>query len=135
MSRRQILGIVVAAIAIVFGAAAALGAGDVIEVPGWANVKGVDIPIVGNTELMDCKLSQVDGLPLTEIRLVDGDETTYPDFVHVWHNGDLVDPVLIDRPEVSRFVVPGEKGGEQFYAISIIPERDDRRFCGSITLR
>ena len=116
-------------------AAAALGAGDVIEVPGWANVKGVDIPIVGNTQVMDCKLSQVDGLPLTELRLVDGDETTYPNFVHVWHNGELVDPALVDRPEVSRFVVPGGFDGEQFYAVSTIPDRDDRHFCGSITLR
>lgn len=106
---------------------------DIIDLPAWANVKGVDVPLIGDTDTLGCKLSSVDGEDLVEIRLSDGDKSTYPEFVHVWRNGNLIAEEDVDRPADNHFIVPGEKGVEQFYAISTIPDRDDRTFCASIT--
>lgn len=112
-----------------------LGAGDVIDLPAWANVKGVDIPLVGDTDAIDCKLDRVDDTTLVQIKVVDGDKTTYPDYVHVWNNGNLVDPDQIDRVSDSEFIVPSIEGVvEQFYSISIEPVREGRVYCESIDI-
>jgi len=105
---------------------------DVVDVPGWMNVGGVDIPIVGDTDVLDCRLSETDD-GRVQIRLVDGDEETYGDFQFVWNNDDLVDSSLVEKPTDDTFVVPAAPG-EQFYAISIEPVRDARTFCESIVI-
>ncbi len=113
-----------------------LGAGDIIDLPAWANVKGVDIPIVGDTDAIDCKLDQIDDTRTVSISVVDGDKSTYASYVHVWNNGNLVDPDLIDRVADDAFIVPSIDGvDEQFYSISIEPVREGRVFCESVTLK
>jgi hypothetical protein len=113
-----------------------LGAGDVIDLPAWANVKGVDIPLVGDTDTIDCKLEQIDDTPSVSISVVDGDKSTYASYVHVWNNGNLVDPDLVERVTENAFVVPSTDGvDEQFYSISIEPSRDVRVFCESVVLK
>ena len=105
---------------------------DVIDLPEWANVEGIDVPLIGDTDQIDCRLRAVDGADLVEVRIVDGDESTYADYVHVWRNGNLLDAADVERVDTDLFRVPGEKGVEQFYAISTIPDRADRLFCESI---
>ncbi len=112
-----------------------LGVGDVIDLPAWANVKGVDIPLVGDTDAIDCKLARVDDTTMVQITVVDGDTSTYPDYVHVWNNGNLVEPDQIDRVSNNEFIVPSTEGAvEQFYSISIEPVREGRVFCESIDI-
>ena len=112
-----------------------LGAGDIIDLPAWANVKGVDIPLIGDTDAIDCRLEQIDGTTMVEIRIVDGDESTYPNYEHVWNNGNLVNPDDIDRISNDELIVPSTEGAvEQFYSISIEPIREGRVFCESVTL-
>jgi hypothetical protein len=105
---------------------------DVIDLPSWMNVGGVDIPIVGDTDILDCRLSETDD-GRVQIRIVDGDENTYPDFQFAWRNGNLIDSSLVEKPSDDLFIVPTETG-EQFYAISTEPERDARNFCESIVI-
>lgn len=105
---------------------------DVIDVPSWMNVGGVDIPIVGDTDILDCRLSRTDDGQV-QIRIVDGDKDTYPDFQYAWRNGILIDSSLVEKPSDDTFIVPTEPG-EQFYAISIEPESDTRNFCESIVI-
>ena len=113
-----------------------LGAGDEIDLPAWANVKGVDIPLVGDTDAIDCKLKQIDDTRTVSNSVVDGDESTYASYVHVWNNGNLVDPDLVERVAEDAFVVPSTDGvDEQFYSISIEPRRDVRIFCESVVLK
>lgn len=132
MRKRLLIGVPTAFV-LLFGLGALLDTGDVIDLPSWLNIKGVDVPLVGDTDVIDCKLASVDGVDQVEITLVDGDEETYADYVHVWRNGSLVDATDIGRLADNRFLAPGEKGVEQFYALSIVPERDARVFCESIT--
>ena len=113
-----------------------LGTGDEIDLPAWANVKGVDIPLVGDTDAIDCKLKQIDDTRTVSISVVDGDESTYASHVHVWNNGNLIDPDLVERVAEDAFVVPSTDGvDEQFYSISIEPSRDVRIFCESVVLK
>jgi hypothetical protein len=113
-----------------------LGLGDVIDLPGWANVKGVDVPLIGDTDVIDCRLEQVDGTTDVMITIVDGDKSTYASYVHVWNNGNLVDPERVERLADHKLIAPSTEGvDEQFYAVSIVPVRDARVFCESITLR
>jgi len=129
------LGLAAASIVGVFVALGLLGAGDVIDLPAWANVPGVDLPLVGDTDAIDCRLAQVDGSRNVEIRIVDGDDSTYPDYEHVWNNGNLVDPTMIDRQAPDFLIVPSTEGtDEQFYSISIEPVREGRVFCESLIL-
>lgn len=112
-----------------------LGAGDVIDLPAWANIKGVDVPLIGDTDAIDCRLEQVDTTTMVQISIVDGDESTYPSYTNVWNNGNLVDPADIDRIANDELIVPSTEGvAEQFYSISIEPVREGRVFCESITL-
>lgn len=128
-------GVAVGVFAGVMAVLALLGVGDVIDLPAWTDVKGVDIPLIGDTDAIDCRLSQVDDTTMVTIRVVDGDETTYPDYTHVWNNGQLVDQADIDRIAVDEWVVPSTPGAvEQFYSISIEPVREGRVFCESIVL-
>lgn len=106
---------------------------DVIDLPAWANIKGVDVPLIGNTDRLGCKLSSVEGADLVEVRIVDGDKDTYPDFGYVFRNGELVEEADVERVDVETFLVPGIKGEEQFYSISRVPEREGRVYCASIT--
>lgn len=113
-----------------------LGPDDVIDLPAWTDVKGIDVPFIGDTDAIDCRLSQVEGTTMVQIRVVDGDESTYPDYVHVWNNGNLVPEDEIDRVTVDEWIVSSTPGtDEQFYAISIEPVREGRVFCESIILR
>ena len=113
-----------------------LGAGDVIDLPAWANVKGVDVPLVGDTDAIDCKLEQVDDTTMVHISIVDGDQSTYDSYTNVWNNGNLIDPTEIDRIANDELIVPSTEGAsEQFYSISIEPVREGRVYCESITLR
>ena len=132
---KKTVGIIAACVASFFVVLGLLGAGDVIDLPEWANVPGVDLPVVGDTDQIDCKLAQIDGTRDVEITIVDGDKTTYPDYLHVWNNGNLVDAAQVDRRADDVLVVPSTNGtDEQFYSISIEPVRDGRVFCESVTL-
>lgn len=121
-------------LAILFGIAVLAG-GDIIDLPSWANLPGVDIPIVGDTDAIDCRLTQIDDTDRVQITIVDGDAETYAEYVHVWNAGQIVDPSEITR--VSNDVIessstPGIE--EQFYSISIEPVEEGRVFCESIVL-
>lgn len=129
------VGIAGAAIAGFFVVLGLLGAGDIIDLPEWANVPGVDLPVVGDTDQIDCRLAQIDGTRDVEITIVDGDRETYPDYVHVWNNGNLVEATEIDRQADDFLVVPSTAGtDEQFYSISIEPVREGRIYCESVIL-
>lgn len=105
---------------------------DVIDVPSWMNIGGVDVPIVGDTDILDCRLMETDD-GRVQIRLVDGDKESYPEFQFAWNNDNLIDSSLVEKPADDRFIVPTDVG-EQFYAISIEPEREARVFCESIMI-
>lgn len=133
MTRRKRLFIgIPATLVVILGTAGLLGTGDVIDLPEWLNIKGVDVPLVGDTDNIDCKLESVAGVDRIEIKIVDGDKSTYTSYVNVWRNGNLVDPDDVERLADNLLSAPGEKGVEQFYAISILPDRDARVFCESI---
>ena len=119
---------------ILFGIAALAG-GDIIDLPAWANLPGVDVPIVGDTDAIDCRLSQIGETDRVRITIVDGNEDTYADYVHVWNAGRIVDPSEITR--VSDDVIESSSTEgivEQFYSISIEPIEEGRVFCESIIL-
>lgn len=114
---------------------AALAGGDIIDLPAWANLPGVDVPIVGDTDAIDCRLAQIDDTDRVRITIVDGNEDTYADYVHVWNAGQIVDPSEITRVAddiIESSSTPGIE--EQFYSISIEPVEDGRVFCESIIL-
>ncbi|NNC78589.1 MAG: hypothetical protein HKN94_00435 [Acidimicrobiales bacterium] len=105
---------------------------DVIDLPSWMNVGGVDIPIVGDTDKLDCRLTETeDGR--VQIRIVDGDRETYGDFQYAWRNGYLIDSSQVEKPADDTFLVPTGVG-EQYYAISIEPDEDARNYCESIVI-
>jgi len=109
--------------------------GDIIDLPAWANVRGVDVPLVGDTDAIDCRLEQVEGTTNVEIRIVDGDEDTYDQYVFVWNNGNVRDSSEFERVANDRIIAPSTPGAEeQFYSISIEPIEQDRVFCESIIL-
>lgn len=111
------------------------GVDDVIDLPGWANVRGVDVPLIGDTDAIDCRLRQVVGTRDVEITLVDGDEDTYPLYVHVWNNGGIVDPELVSRPRADVIITPSTEGTDmQYYSVSINPVEEERVFCESLLL-
>lgn len=115
---------------------ALFGTGDVIDLPAWTNIKGVDIPLLGDTDAIDCRLEQVKGTTMVHISIVDGDASTYPSYTNVWNNGRLVATDDIDRLADDELIVPSTAGAtEQFYSISIEPVREGRVYCESITLR
>lgn len=114
----------------------ALGAGDIVDLPAWANVPGVDLPLVGDKDAIDCRLSIADDTndPVQiQIDVVDGDKDTYPDYQYVWNNGNLVDDTTYERPAVDQLIVPVQDDKpEQFFSISIEPVREGRVYCESI---
>ena len=111
---------------------------DVIDLPEWANVPGVDLPVIGDTDQIDCRLSIADENAdpvLIQIDVVDGDADTYSDYQYIWNNGNLVDSTGFERIADDRFVVPvGSDRPEQFFSISIEPERENRVWCESIVV-
>lgn len=130
------LAIAAGAFAALFVVLGLLGVGDVIDLPAWTDVKGVDIPLIGDTDAIDCRLKQIDDTRNVSISVVDGDKSTYASYVHVWNNGHLIEPELIERVADDAFIVPSTAGvDEQFYSISIEPLRESRVYCESITLR
>ena len=113
-----------------------LGTDDIIDLPAWADVKGVDIPLIGDTDAIDCRLEQIDDTRSVWISVVDGDDSTYASYVHVWNNGNLIEPGLVERVADDAFIVPSTDGvDEQFYSISIEPIRDGRVYCESVVLK
>lgn len=132
---RKRLAVAAGALTALFVILGLLGTGDVIDLPAWTDVKGVDIPLIGDTDAIDCRLRRVDDTTMVQIKVVDGDETTYASYVHVWNNGNLVDPEQIERIADDEFIVPSTPGAvEQFYSISIEPLREGRVFCESINI-
>ncbi len=114
---------------------AALAGGDIIDLPAWANLPGVDVPVVGDTDAIDCRLAQIGDTDRVQITIVDGDEDTYAQYTHVWNAGNLVDPSNLVRVSDSVIESTSTEGlAEQFYSISIEPVRDGRVFCESIVL-
>lgn len=114
---------------------ALLAGGDIIDLPAWANLPGVDIPVVGDTDAVDCRLSQIGDTDRVMITIVDGDTDTHGDYVHVWNAGELVDPselVRVSDSVIESSSTPGLV--EQFYSVSIEPVREGRVFCESIIL-
>lgn len=138
------IGLAVAAVAAVLVVLGLMGAGDIIDLPEWANVPGVDLPIVGDTDQIDCKLSKAAISGLTgdepdpypvEIKIVDGDKATYGQYMYVWNNGNLLDEGSIIRLDDELLhVIPNNIEPEQFFSISIEPVREGRVFCESIIL-
>ncbi len=132
--RRRLLIGFASAVAVLAGLSV-LGVDDVIDLPEWANVSGVDIPLLGDTDIIDCRLDQVDGTRRVEISIVDGDESTYSRYVHVWNNGNIVDPDLVDRPSDDRLISASKPGtDEQWYSISDEPVEEARVFCEMLVL-
>lgn len=112
-----------------------LAGGDVIDLPGWANLPGVDVPLVGDTDQIDCRLAQIGDTDRVQITIVDGDEETHSDYIHVWNAGELVDESELTRVSDSIIESSSTEGiEEQFYSISIEPIREGRVFCESIIL-
>ena len=110
-----------------------LGAGDIIDLPEWANIPGIDIPLIGDNDAIDCKLRQIDDTRNVRITIIDGDKTTYSSYVHVWNNGNLIEAT--DRPLDEVLIVSSDPTkDEQFYAISIDPVPEGRVFCESLIL-
>lgn len=116
-------------------AIALLAGGDIIDLPAWANLPGVDVPLIGDTDAIDCRLAQIGGTDRVMITIVDGDSDTYAQYVNVWNAGELVDPSEIVRVSDSVIESSSTEGiVEQFYSISIEPVREGRVFCESIIL-
>ncbi len=113
-----------------------LGAGDIIDLPAWANVPGVDLPLVGDKDAIDCRLSIADDTsdPVhIQIDIVDGRAESYVEYQYVWNNGNLVDSTVYERPADSRLIVPVQDDKpEQFFSVSIEPIREGRVYCESI---
>ncbi len=135
--RRRWLGGAVVVLVGVVGFSAATGQ-DLIDLPAWANIPGVDLPVIGDKDAIDCRLSIADASadPVrVQIDITDGRSETYGDYQFVWNNGNLVDSTGFDRPSDSRFIVPAiSDRPEQFFSISIEPEREGRVFCESILI-
>ena len=116
-------------------AIALLAGGDIIDLPAWANLPGVDVPLIGDTDAIDCRLAQIGDTDRVMITIVDGDSNTYAQYVNVWNAGELVDPSEIVRVSDSVIESSSTEGiVEQFYSISIEPVREGRVFCESIIL-
>ena len=131
--RAGVAGIAVV-VALMVGLSAA-GVGDVIDLPAWANVDGVDVPLIGDTDALVCRLEQVEGTTSVQISLEDGDEDSYSDFVHVWNNGVLIDSDDFEQIRPGLFVAASTDGiDEQFYALSPEPLPETRQFCSSLIL-
>ena len=112
-----------------------LAGNDVIDLPSWANLPGVDIPLFGDTDAIDCKLAQIEDTDRVEITIVDGDSNTHGDYVHVWNAGQVVDPSEVVRVSDSVLQSSSTPGiEEQFYSVSIEPVEEGRVFCESIVL-
>lgn len=133
MIKRVLTGIAVV-LAGLFGIALLAG-GDIIDLPAWANLPGVDVPVIGDTDAIDCRLAQIGSTDRVQITLVDGDESTYAQYVHVWNAGQIVDPSEIVRVSDSVIESSSTEGiVEQFYSVSIEPLEEARVFCESIVL-
>ena len=116
-------------------AVALLAGGDVIDLPAWANIPGVDVPLVGDTDAIDCRLEQIGDTDRVRITIVDGDTSTHAQYVNVWNAGNLVDASEIVRVSDSVIESSSTEGiDEQFYSVSIEPIREGRVFCESIVL-
>ena len=130
----------VAAVLVIVIAAAGYSVitGEEIDLPEWANIPGVDLPVIGDTDRIDCRLSFADrdAEPiLIQIDVVDGNADTYADYQYVWNNGNLVDSTGFERPSDDQFIVPVRDDQEdQFFSISIEPEREERVWCESINI-
>jgi hypothetical protein len=118
------------AAAVVAVALIGVGSDGEIDLPGWTDIPGIDVPFIGDSDVLDCRLSNPEGV-LVQMELVDGDESTYGDFQHVWWNGNLIDDEAVTRVDVGVFQISAEVG-EQFFALSTLPDPDDRTFCESI---
>ena len=129
MNRKLLFAGLAALVALVIGVNASDGE---IDLPAWTNIDGIDVPFVGDTDVLDCKLSNPSGVTV-QLELVDGDSALYPDFEHVWWNGNLVEPADVSTIGVGLFEVQAEPG-EQFFAVSTLPDREDRTFCESIVI-
>jgi len=120
------------------GLVSVLGAGDIIDLPAWANVPGVDLPLIGDKDAIDCRLSVADDTtdPVRiQIDIVDGNEDSYTDYQYVWNNGNLVDNTMYERPSVDQLIVPiQDDKPEQFFSVSIEPIREGRVYCESIVV-
>ena len=135
MTKKRYATAGVAAVTI-FGAVLVALQGFELDTPAWTNIPGVDIPLIGDTDAIDCRLTQIDSTRNVRIKIVDGDAASYDSYVHVWNNGNLIDPDRIQRVDQATFIVPSADGvDEQWYSISIIPVRDGRVYCESVTLQ
>lgn len=126
------------AVSAVFASIIAVGilaGSDVIDLPAWANLPGVDVPGLGDTDAIDCRLAQIGDTDRVQITIVDGNLESHGDFVHVWNAGNIVDPseiVRVSDSVIESSSTPGLE--EQFYAVSIEPVPEGRVFCESIIL-
>ncbi len=134
MNTRRVL-VLSSAIVVALMVLIASGPRDVIDLPAWANIRGVDVPLVGDTDQLVCKLEQVDGTDRVEITLHDGDVETHGQYTHVWNNGMPIVEGEIERLDEDRLRVPSTPGtNDQYYSVSMTPNRDDRLYCSLIVL-
>ena len=126
------VGAGIAAVALLGGLSVA-GADDVIDLPAWANIDGVDVPLIGDLDQIDCRLEQVAGTTDVQITIVDGDESTYADFIYVFNNGEIHDLDDIARVSPDVIISPSrEYFGTQYYSIADEPLEESRVFCSMI---
>ena len=134
-SRMKMLAVTGLAGVALLGGLSFAGVGDVIDLPAWAQIPGVDAPIVGDTDHLTCRLNQVEGTTDVEITIVDGDESTYSQYIYVFNNGDVRDPDEITRVDNETLISPSRPyTDEQWYSIATEPVRESRVFCNMITL-
>lgn len=129
---RIVLFTVVGLVALLVGLAAA-GVDDVIDLPAWANIDGVDVPLIGDNDRIGCRIQQVDGTGDIEISIFDGDESTYDQYVFVFTHGGILANDQIERRAPDTFITPAIDDVEnQFFFISTEPVTQGRLWCGSL---
>ncbi|GEM_PF-1837334 len=134
-TRGKLLAVIGLAGVALIGGLSLAGVDDVIDLPAWASIPGVDIPILGDIDQLACQLEQVEGTTDVRITLIDGDESNYSEYVYVFNNGDLREPEEIRRVDDATLISPSRPfTDEQYYSIADAPVRESRVFCNMIVL-
>jgi len=117
------------------GGLSIVGVDDVIDLPAWAQIPGVDVPLIGDTDQLGCELHQVEGTTDVRITLSDGDESTYDEYIYVFNNGEFRQPEEITRLSPDTLISPSrEYFGDQWFSIATEPLRESRVYCSNINV-
>ena len=121
--RSRIVGLT---LAVVIALAAAVLIDGEVDVPGWANVPGVDLPFVGDDPL-NCDVVAVDA---TTVRVeLSGADDVIDDFVHVHVNGEP-SPESEMVGHVAIVSLPADRA-DVHLSVATEPGAVERFWCGS----